>query len=253
MTALSVERLSKSYRGFLAVKDVSFSLQPGEMLALIGPNGAGKTTCFNMINGQIPPTSGEIRIFERRADGLSPRAIGRLGVGRTFQVAATFGSMTLAENVQTALLSRHGELWPTLRSAARRRREEAVAMLALVGMADQADRLTAEIAYGDVKRLDLALALAGEPRLLLMDEPAAGMSPSERRGLMALTERLARERGIGVLFTEHDMDVVFGHADRLLVLARGELIAEGKPEDVRARQDVRDIYLGAGALHGGSR
>jgi branched-chain amino acid transport system ATP-binding protein len=253
MTALRVERLCKSYRGFLAVKDVSFSLAPGELLALIGPNGAGKTTCFNMINGQIPPTSGEIHIFDRRAGGLSPRAIGRLGVGRTFQVAATFGSMTLAENVQTALLARNGELWPSLRSGVRRRRDEAVAILALVGMADDADRLTAEIAYGDVKRLDLAMALAGEPRLLLMDEPAAGMSPSERRGLMALTERLARERGIGVLFTEHDMDVVFGHADRLLVLNRGELIAEGKPEEVRARQDVRDIYLGAGSLEGGSR
>jgi branched-chain amino acid transport system ATP-binding protein len=117
-------------------------------------------------------------------------------------------------------------------------------------MADQADRLTAEIAYGDVKRLDLALALANAPRLLLMDEPAAGMSPSERRGLMALVERIARERDMGVLFTEHDMDVVFGHADRLLVLNRGELIAEGKPEEVRQRADVRAIYLGAGALEG---
>jgi branched-chain amino acid transport system ATP-binding protein len=253
MTALSVERLSKSYGGFLAVKEVSFSLEPGEMLALIGPNGAGKTTCFNMINGQIAPTSGSIRIFDRRADGLSPRAIGRLGVGRTFQVAATFGSMTLAENVQTALLARDGALWPTLSWAARRRRDEAAAILGLVGMADQADRLTGEIAYGDVKRLDLAMALAREPRLLLMDEPAAGMSPSERRGLMALVERLARERNIGVLFTEHDMDVVFGHADRLLVLNRGELVAEGKPEEVRAREDVRKIYLGAGSLTGGSQ
>ena len=115
-------------------------------------------------------------------------------------------------------------------------------------MVDQADRLTAEIAYGDVKRLDLALALANAPLLLLMDEPAAGMSPSERRGLMALVERIARERNMGVLFTEHDMDVVFGHADRLLVLNRGELIAEGTPEEVRAREDVRAVYLGAGAL-----
>jgi branched-chain amino acid transport system ATP-binding protein len=253
MTALSVKRISKSYRGFVAVKDVSFSVEPGEMLALIGPNGAGKTTCFNMINGQIAPTSGEIRIFDQRANGLGPRAIGRLGVGRTFQVAATFGSMTLAENVQTALLAHKGELWPSPRAATRRLRDEAVRVLALVGMADQAERLTAEIAYGDVKRLDLALALAGEPRLLLMDEPAAGMGPSERRGLMALTERLARERGIGVLFTEHDMDVVFGHADRLLVLNRGELIADGKPEEVRVRADVREIYLGAGSLEGGSR
>jgi len=253
MIALSVEGLSKSYSGFLAVSNVTFSLHAGEMLALIGPNGAGKTTCFNMIDGQIAPTSGTIRIFDRRADGLNPRAIGRLGVGRTFQVAATFGSMTLAENVQTALLARHRELWPGLRWAARRRRDEAVALLDAVGMADQADRLTAEIAYGDVKRLDLALALANAPRLLLMDEPAAGMGPSERRGLMALVERLAREREMGVLFTEHDMDVVFGYADRLLVLNRGELIAEGRPEEVRAREDVRRVYLGGGTLEGGSR
>jgi branched-chain amino acid transport system ATP-binding protein len=253
MSALSVEALSKSYRGFVAVNNVTFSLQPGEMLALIGPNGAGKTTCFNMINGQIAPSAGTIRIFDQRADGLSPRAIGRLGVGRTFQVAATFASMTLAENVQTALNVHAGELMPSLRSAARRRRDEALVVLEAVGMADQADRLTAEIAYGDVKRLDLALALANAPRLLLMDEPAAGMSPSERRGLMALTERIARERNMAVLFTEHDMDVVFGHADRLLVLNRGELIAEGKPEEVRRREDVRAVYLGAGALEGGSR
>jgi len=168
-------------------------------------------------------------------------------------VAATFGSMSLAENVQTALMSHRGELWPSLRSAARRRRDEAVAILDAVGMADQAERLTAEIAYGDVKRLDFALALAQAPRLLLMDEPAAGMAPSERRGLMRLVERIARERRIGVLFTEHDMDVVFGHADRLLVLNRGELIAEGSPEEVRAREDVRRVYLGAGVLEGGGR
>jgi branched-chain amino acid transport system ATP-binding protein len=251
MTVLEVERLSKSYRGFVAVNNVSFALQAGEMLALIGPNGAGKTTCFNMINGQISPSSGSIRIFGQRADGLSPRAIGKLGVGRTFQVAATFGSMSLAENLQTSLMAKQGEIWPSLRSAASRHRDQALSLLAEVGMADQADRLTAEIAYGDVKRLDFAIALAQGPRLLLMDEPAAGMGASERRSLMGLVARVARERDIGVLFTEHDMDVVFGHADRLLVLNRGELIAEGPPEEVRAREDVRRVYLGAGALTGG--
>ena len=252
MSVLAVEHLVKSYRGFLAVNDVSFSLAAGEMLALIGPNGAGKTTCFNMINGQIPPTSGRIHIFGRRADGMAPRDIWRLGVGRTFQVAATFASMTVAENVQMALLSHFGELWPLPRWASRLHREEALALLTLVGMQDQSDRLCGELAYGDVKRLELAIALANQPKLLLMDEPAAGMAPSERRALMALTARIAREQSIGVLFTEHDMDVVFGHADRLLVLNRGELIAEGPPAEVRAREDVRAVYLGAGALVGGS-
>jgi branched-chain amino acid transport system ATP-binding protein len=253
MKALEVEGLAKSYRGFVAVNGVSFTLGVGEMLALIGPNGAGKTTCFNMINGQIPPTAGKVRIFGQSAAGLPPYRIAKLGVGRTFQIAAAFASMTLAENVQMALLARRGEIWPSFRWAARRRRGEALAGLERVGLADQADRLSSEIAYGDVKRLELAVALANEPRLLLMDEPAAGMAPAERRQLMALTERVARERGIGVLFTEHDMDIVFGHADRLIVLNRGEIIAEGLPQDVRSREDVRAVYLGTGALHGDAR
>ncbi|MGO9742863.1 MAG: ABC transporter ATP-binding protein [Roseiarcus sp.] len=247
MTALAVEGLVKSYRGFVAVNHVSFSLEAGEMLALIGPNGAGKTTCFNMIDGQVPPTEGRVTIFGRRADRLAPQQIWRLGVGRTFQVAATFASMTLAENVQVALLSHERRLWPWPGWAAKLERERARALLALVGMADEADRLGGEIAYGDVKRLELAIALANDPRLLLMDEPAAGMAPNERRQLMALVERIARERGIGVLFTEHDMDIVFGYADRVLVLNRGELIAEGSPAEVRSHNEVRAIYLGSTA------
>jgi branched-chain amino acid transport system ATP-binding protein len=184
---------------------------------------------------------------------MAPREIWRLGVGRTFQVAAAFASMTVAENVQMALLSHCGELWPMPRWAAKLHREEARELLAWVGMDAQAERLCGELAYGDIKRLELAIALANQPKLLLMDEPAAGMAPSERRALMALTARIAREQSIGVLFTEHDMDVVFGHADRLLVLNRGELIAEGPPAEVRMREDVRAVYLGAGALIGGSQ
>jgi branched-chain amino acid transport system ATP-binding protein len=250
MSALEAHGLIKSYRGFVAVDGVSFALNNGELVALIGPNGAGKTTCFNMINGQIKPTQGTVTIFGHRAEHLGPRRIWRLGVGRTFQIAATFLSMTLAENVQLALQSYARELWPAPYWAARRRRDEALALLELVGMADDADRMCGEIAYGDVKRLELAIALANQPKLLLMDEPAAGMTPGERRQLMSLTEQIVRTNNIGVLFTEHDMDIVFGHADRVLVLNRGELIAEGSPEEVRARKDVRAIYLGAGILHG---
>jgi branched-chain amino acid transport system ATP-binding protein len=248
MSLLAVKHLGKSYRGFEAVKDVSFALEAGEIVALIGPNGAGKTTCFNMINGQIPPTRGEVEMFGRASSGLGPSEIGRLGVGRTFQITATFASMTSAENVQMALLAHRGELSPFSRWAARFHRDAAIALLALVDMNDQADRLAGELAYGDLKRLELAIALANEPKLLLMDEPAAGMAPSERRALMNLTARIARERSLGVLFTEHDMDVVFGHADRILVLNRGELIAEGTPAEVRARADVQAVYLGAGLL-----
>jgi len=249
MSALVVEDLEKSYSGFQAVKGVSFALEAGEMLALIGPNGAGKSTCFNVINGQVPPSAGRIQIFGRNVTGMAVREVWRLGVGRTFQIAATFGSMTVAENVQAALLSYHRS-FAALRWAARYHAQEARALLDLVGMTDQADRSCGELAYGDVKRLELAIALANDPKLLLMDEPAAGMAPQERSALMSLVSRTARERGIGVLFTEHDMDAVFGHADRILVLNRGVLIAEGPPAAVRANPHVREVYLGAGSLFG---
>ena len=221
------------------------------MLALIGPNGAGKSTCFNMINGQLDPTAGRIRMFGRDVTGMRAREVWRLGVGRTFQIAATFGSMTVAENVQAALLS-HQRRWTGYRWAARYCRQQANALLALVGMEGHASRSCGELAYGDVKRLEFAVALANEPKLLLMDEPAAGMAPSERAALMALVTRIARDRAIGVLFTEHDMDAVFGHADRILVLNRGELIAEGPPAHVRANAKVQEVYLGAGSLFGAS-
>jgi len=251
MSVLAVENLEKSYSGFQAVKDVSFSLRAGEMLALIGPNGAGKSTCFNMINGQLAPSAGRVRIFGRDVTGAAVRDIWRLGVGRTFQIAATFGSMTVAENVQAALLSHRG-YWNAFQWAARYYSREASDLLTLVGMADQSDRSCGELAYGDVKRLELAIALANDPKLLLMDEPAAGMAPRERGALVSLVTRIARERAIGVLFTEHDMDAVFGHADRILVLNRGVLIAEGPPAAVRANAEVQAVYLGAGSLFGAS-
>jgi len=249
MSILAVENLSKNYSGFQAVKGVSFALQAGEMLALIGPNGAGKSTCFNMINGQLPPSGGRIRMFDRDVTGAPARAIWRLGVGRTFQIAATFGSMTVAENVQVALLSHHSS-WSGWRWAARACAREASCLLALVGMENQAERSCGELAYGDVKRLELAIALANDPKLLLMDEPAAGMAPTERSALMSLVSRIARERTLGVLFTEHDMDAVFGHADRILVLNRGALIAEGPPAEIRSNRQVQEVYLGAGSLFG---
>ena len=252
MSILAVENLAKSYSGFQAVNDVSFALQAGEMLALIGPNGAGKSTCFNMIDGQLAPSAGRIRMFGRDVTGAPARDIWRLGVGRTFQIAATFGSMTVAENVQVALSSHHHD-WAVLHWAARCYAQEANDLLTLVGMANQAERSCGELAYGDVKRLELAIALANEPKLLLMDEPAAGMAPTERGALMTLVSRIARERTIGVLFTEHDMDAVFGHADRILVLNRGVLIAEGSPADIRSNQQVQEVYLGAGSLFGAPR
>ncbi len=241
---LKVAHLSKSYGGVRAVANVSFEVVSGERLAIIGPNGAGKTTCFNMLNGQLAPDQGKVEFEGRDIAGLKPRQVWRLGVGRTFQITETFGSMTVRENVQTALLSRHRRLRSLLTLAARAYANEADALLARVGVLDLAARACAVLAYGDLKRVELAIALANRPRLLLMDEPTAGMSPRERGELMRLTSELARRESIAVLFTEHDMDVVFNHAERILVLNQGELIADGRPTEVRVDPRVREVYLG---------
>ncbi|MEJ1978527.1 MAG: ABC transporter ATP-binding protein [Acetobacteraceae bacterium] len=248
---LEVTGLSRSFGGRPAVSDVSFRLGPAEMLALIGPNGAGKSTCFNMLGGQLRPDAGTIRLDGRTLRRASPRTIWRMGVGRTFQVTATFASMTLRENVQMVLLSHHRRLWRAWRPAGAHYAAAAEALLDQVALLPQASRAAGILAYGDLKRLELAMALANEPRLLLMDEPTAGMAPAERVALMRLTRRLATERGVAVLFTEHDMDVVFSTADRILVLNRGALIAEGDGPAIRANALVRDVYLGTGATSGG--
>ncbi|WP_428246403.1 ABC transporter ATP-binding protein [Ferrovibrio sp.] len=247
MTVLTVLGLHKSFGGVQAVQNVRFDVAAGELLALIGPNGAGKSTCFNMLNGQLKPDSGEVMLHGRSLIGMAPRDIWRLGVGRTFQITATFNSMTVRENVQMALLSFNRQLMSLWRPANALFRDEAMALLERVGMVDQAERPCGILAYGDLKRVELAVALANQPTLLLMDEPTAGMAPNERLALMDLTARVARKDGIAVLFTEHDMDVVFAQADRIIVLNRGKLIAEGSPADVRANAEVQAVYLGSGA------
>ena len=249
MTVLTVRSLRKAFGGVRAVDGVNFEVGEGEFLALIGPNGAGKSTCFNMINGQLIPDDGDIRIAERSIVGMKPREIWRLGVGRTFQVAATFGSMTVADNVQLALISHHREIFRFGAAFAKRRRERAIELLDQVGMADAADHPCKELAYGDVKRVELAIALANDPRLLLMDEPTAGMAPRERNALIALVKKLVIERKISVLFTEHSMDVVFAHADRIIVLARGMIIADGNAEAIRENPEVQQVYLGTSKAH----
>jgi branched-chain amino acid transport system ATP-binding protein len=244
MSLLQVDGLRKSFDGLDAVAGVSFRLDPGELLALIGPNGAGKSTCFNLLNGQLRPDAGRVLLDGEDITGRPPRQIWRLGVGRSFQVAAVFPSMTVRENVQVALTAHAGQTWRFDRPARGYFQVEADALLALVGMHDQGQRAAGVLAYGDVKRLELSIALAGDPRLLLMDEPTAGMAPAERGALMTLVRRLAKDRGMAVLFTEHDMEMVFSYADRILVLDRGQLIAEGDAASVRADMRVRAVYLG---------
>ena len=245
---LRVENLAKSYGTFEAVKGISFTVREGEMKALIGPNGAGKSTCFNMLTGQIRPTRGEVFLDGARITGLPPRVIWRRGVGRTFQITGTYQSMTVIENVQMALISHNRRVFSLFGRARALYRTEALALLDRVGMADQAERPCSVLANGDLKKLELAIALAHRPRLLLMDEPTAGMAPSARIALMALTADIVAEEGLSVLFTEHDMDVVFAHAHHIMVLNRGELIADGNAAEVRANPQVQEVYLGGGML-----
>jgi len=241
---LEVRQLSKHFGGVRAVNNVSFDLKEGQLLAMIGPNGAGKSTCFNLINGQLKPNSGTITIMGKQTNGMKPRDVWRLGVGRTFQITATFASMTVLENVQMARLSYHGKTLSLGRSVPKMDSDEAMELLRLVGIENQYDMACGVLAYGDLKRVELAVALANNPRLLLMDEPTAGMGTAESQILIQLTSEIARSRNIGVLFTEHDMDVVFTRADRIIVLNRGELVAEGTPEEVKRNSTVQEIYLG---------
>jgi branched-chain amino acid transport system ATP-binding protein len=241
---LEVHELAKSFGGVQAVKNLSFDLAEGQLLAMIGPNGAGKSTCFNLINGQLRPDYGRVVIMGKKINGYRPRQVWKLGVGRTFQITSTFASMTVLENIQIAKLSYHRRTNSLFKRVRKLYVEESMELLRLLGIEDQHDRACGVLAYGDLKRVELAVALANQPKLLLMDEPTAGMGPAERQSLMELTSNIVRTRDIGVLFTEHDMDVVFTHADSIIVLNRGELVAGGTPEEVRNNSEVQEIYLG---------
>lgn len=241
---LVVEHLSKSFDGVDAVRDVSFSVNAGEIVAMIGPNGAGKTTCFNLIHGQLRADAGDVRFDGRSIGGLATHAIAHLGIARTFQIPATFASMTVREAVALSIAADAGNdarmLGPRLALHATTIDEE----FARLRIDDIAAAHCGTLAYGDAKRLEIALALIGSPKLLLMDEPTAGMASKARRLLMQLAVDLAGENGTAMLFTEHDMDIVFGFAERVIVLVRGVLVADGPPADVQARTDVQAAYLG---------
>jgi branched-chain amino acid transport system ATP-binding protein len=246
MSLLKVSGLGKHFGGVKAVDGIDFSLESGELLALIGPNGAGKSTTFNMVNGQLRADNGSIALNGQELVGLKPREIWRKGVGRTFQIAQIFLSFSVIENVQIALHSSDQRTLNFWNNAKNYRRDQAMSLLELVGMVSQADRPCHQLAYGDIKRVELAIAMANKPQLLLMDEPTAGMAPKERNELMTLTKKLVIDTKMAVLFTEHSMDVVFAHADRIIVLARGRLIAQGSPAQIRAHPQVQEVYFGSG-------
>ena len=244
MSLLRAEGIVRHFGGVRAVDGVSLAIDPGEFAALIGPNGAGKSTLFAVIAGQLRADAGRVEFAGEDITRSEPVQHARRGIGRTFQTAAAFASMTVLQNAQLALAAHGGGHVDPWRPLPRLHVEAARALLARVGLQGQGDRPVADLAYADVKRLELAIALAGEPRLLLMDEPTAGMAAGERSALMDLVTSVAADRGLTVLFTEHSMDVVFGYARRLLVMSRGRLIADGEPEAVRAMPVVRAAYFG---------
>jgi branched-chain amino acid transport system ATP-binding protein len=244
---LEVEELRKAFGGIQAVAGVRFTLMRGNVLAVIGPNGAGKTTLFNLLSGHLVCDGGTIRFKGERIDGVSPPHIWRRGISRTFQIPATFASLTTRENVQVALLSGQGKSRAMFTPAARCLREAAMSLLARVGLSSRAETVCGTLSLSDMKRCELAVALAGEPTLLLLDEPTAGMSGEERGALIDLVAAIVQERQLTVLFTEHDMDVVFSIASSILVMHQGRVLMEGPPMAVREDPEVQRVYLGGGA------
>jgi branched-chain amino acid transport system ATP-binding protein len=242
--------LKKHFGGVQAVNSVDLSVPEGDLRAIIGPNGAGKTTLFNVITGDVPHDSGAIYFCGREISGSKPQELSHRGIARTFQITSIFRRLTLLENVQTALLTHHRRHYNFLAPARRLYRDAAMTLLDRVGLAEQAAKPSGIVSHGDQRRLELAIALAGDPRLLMLDEPTAGMAPRERHEIMALVAGIAEATGLTIVFTEHDMDVVFAVARQITVLHQGSVLAEGKPAEVRANLEVQRVYLGSQALGG---
>ena len=236
--------MAKAFGGFQALLGVSLRVEPGEIAAIIGPNGAGKSTLFNVITGHLVPDAGRINFKGRDITGQPPHAICRLGLARSFQRTNIFPRLTVFQNIQAAYLCHRGRGWNLMARVDRLYRDETEALLDSVGLLDKAGEVAGFLSHGNQKQLELGITLALEPEILLLDEPTAGMSAQETRESIRLIERIARERGLTLLFTEHDMEVVFAIAHRITVLHQGEVIADGTPEEVRRHPEVRRVYLG---------
>jgi branched-chain amino acid transport system ATP-binding protein len=244
---LRVESLAKRFGGLEALGGVSLSVEPGEFRAIIGPNGAGKSTFFNAMTGLLHPDAGRVIFEGRDVTGEPPHRLVRRGVGRTFQITSVFGDLAALENVQISLLAHARQAWSVWPKARALHAERARELLELVGLGAAATRPAGTLSHGDQKRLELAIALAGRPRLLLLDEPTAGMAAQERLESIRLVHRVAGELGVSCIFTEHDMAVVFAVATRITVMHQGRVLAEGTPAEVRARREVQQVYLGEAA------
>jgi branched-chain amino acid transport system ATP-binding protein len=246
---LEIAGVSKSFGGFRAVSDVSLNVETQQIAAVIGPNGAGKSTLFNLITGHLRPDDGTVRLDGRDITGVAPYAICRMGIGRSFQRTNIFPQLTVFENLQAAFLVHHRRGRNFWTQAEALYRGETDALLASIGLSGQEATIAGTLSYGNQKQLELGLALASDPAVLLLDEPTAGMSAAETHEAIRLLERIAAERSLTLLFTEHDMEVVFSIAQKIAVLHQGRIIAEGSPEEVRADPEVRRVYLGHGLVH----
>ena len=241
---LRVEAASKSFGGFVAIRDVNLSVERGRMACVIGPNGAGKSTLFNLITGHLQPTRGRIFFGDRDITGRPPHTICQMGIGRSFQRTNIFPRLSVFDNVQIAVLAHLKRTLNTMTPARSLVRDETLALLEAVGLAAEEQSTSGTLSYGLQKQLELGIALASEPQILLLDEPTAGMSPQETGETIASVRDIVKARGLTLLFTEHDMSVVFGIAERISVLHHGEIIASGAPTAIRANEDVRKAYLG---------
>ncbi len=241
---LRVNELVKTFGGFKAVDGAHLHVAPGEVVAVIGPNGAGKTTLFHLITGQLVPDRGEILFKGKNIAGLPPHKVCRRGIARSYQVVNVFDRLTVLENVQIAVLARQSKTWNLFQTASRMCLEDTIRILQNVGLADKADRICANLSHGDRKVLEIAITLGSKPELIIMDEPTAGMSPEETAATLKLMQRLCRQMGLTLLFCEHDMEMVFSIADRIMVMQQGRTIIQDIPERVRADKRVREAYLG---------
>jgi len=245
---LKVESLEKSFSGFKAVNGAKLDVEKGEIVAVIGPNGAGKTTLFNLITGILKPDGGRILFKEEDITGMSPHNICRKGISRSFQVVNVFPRLTIFENVRVAVLARERKTWNMLtpaRNMAKKRTEEIVEG---VGLGSKRNAVSSALSHGDRKVLEIAIALGGNPEFLILDEPTAGMSPEETLRCIDLVKSLSQRLGLTILFCEHDMELVFGLADRIMVMVRGATIIQGTCDEVRRNEAVQDAYLGGSVV-----
>ena len=238
-----VDHVTKSFGGLRAVSDISFELGKGELSSIIGPNGAGKTTLFNLVTGHIKPDRGQITFESKDITGLPPHTICRRGIGRSFQRTNIFPRLTAFDNVQVALMSWQRKSRNIFIRSEKLVRKEADEILDSIGLGDKKETTAGLLAHGDQRRLEIGITLGTHPRLILLDEPTAGMSPEESNKTVELVQRLVRERDLTLLFIEHDMEVVFGISEKVRVMHLGEIIAEGTPEAVRSNDEVQRIYL----------